>query len=291
MILNTNVQALITTKALWQRNNDLQKVSEHLSTGTKINKSGDDPAGLAVANKMRMQIKGLDMADRNSNDAISLVQVAESGVSEMEDMVQRMRELSIQAATDTLTDNDRELIQLEIDQLTQEIDSLSNKIEFNQKSLLNDNYEEFKFQIGTGEGQELSLSLKKINSEVLGISLKEADKYDDNGNLVQPPAKVDALDYTTRQGAENAIDRCDTALDRINNYRSTLGAIQNRLEKTSSSLVVNQENTKGALSRIVDTDMAAEMAEYTKTNVLVQAGISMLSQANQRPNQLLSLLQ
>lgn len=293
MIINTNVQALLTTKSLWHRNNDLAKSSEKLSLGTKINKSGDEPAGLAVANKMRMQIKGLEFADRNVNDAISVVQTAEGGVQEMENITQRMRELAVQAASDTLSEDDRKLIQEEINQLVTEIDSISARMEFNKKDLLNENYQQFTFQIGTETGDEVSLSLKLINAEVLGISTGEGRHFDDRGNLVdpQPGEPVPPLDYTTREGADRAIIRCDEAIDRINIYRTNLGAMQNRLEKTDTILDTSQENTKFALSRVVDTDMAGEMAEYTKNNILVQAGISMLSQANQRPNQLLSLLQ
>lgn len=292
MILNTNVQALITTNALRQRNSALEKASANLSTGMRINKSSDNPAGLAIANKMRLQIRGLEMADQNSNDAISLIQVAEAGLNEMEDITQRMRELSIQAATDTITDDDRALIQLEIDQLSKELDSLSEKTEFNKKTLLNDDYVGLKFQTGTGEGEELGIQFKKIDSEVLGLKVgdQKYNKYDSNCDKIDPPVEIDPLSYKTRKDAELAIERCDDALAKINNYRATLGANQNRLEKTCNSIAVNEENTRGALSRIVDTDMAGEMAEYTRNNVLVQAGLSMLSQANQRPNQLLSLL-
>lgn len=289
MILNTNVQALLTTNALWHRNNELEKASTNLSLGTKINKSGDDPSGLAVANKLRLQIKGLEMADRNVNDAISMLQTAEGGVSEMQNIVQRMRELAVEAANDTLTQNDREIIQQEIEQLSKELDDISEKIEFNKKKLLNDDYDSFKFQVGGSTGQELEVSFKQINSASLGLSLEDSPVYDQNGNNLG--GNIAGIDYTTREGAEEAIQRCDDAIERINNYRSNIGANQNRLEKTSNTLIISEENTKTALSRVVDTDMAEEMSNYTKSNVLVQAGIAMLSQANQRPNQLLSLLQ
>lgn len=310
MILNTNVQALLATKSLWQTNNKLQKASTNLSLGTKINKSGDEPAGLAVANKMRMELKGLEMADRNVNDAISLIQTAEGGVAEMQNMTQRLRELSVQASTDTMTDNDRSLLQLEVKSLVEEIDAVSQKIQFNKKNLLNEDYQEFTFQVGSSLGQELQVNLKPINSAVLGISTEEADVYDDYGvkeedklaaqqppvppgGPVPPPVapqKIQGMDLTTITGAQDALVRCDKALERISIYRSNMGATQNKLEKTSNSLVISEENTHAALSRIMDTDMASEMSEYTKNNVLVQSGIAMLSQANQRPNQLLSLL-
>ena len=289
MILNTNVQALLTTNALWHRNNALEKASTNLSLGTKINKSGDDPSGLAMANKMKLQIKGLEMADRNVNDAVSMLQTAEGGIGEMQNIVQRMRELAVQASNDTLTESDRELIQKEVVELSEELNSISEKMEFNKKKLLNDDYDSFIFQIGGSTGQELEIDFKQLNAVVLGVSTTTAREYDEDGNPTRNV--INGIDYTTIQGAQDALSRCDKAIDRINNYRANIGANQNRLEKTSNALVISEENTHAALSRVIDTDMAAEMSEYTKNNVLVQAGIAMLSQANQRPNQLLSLLQ
>lgn len=291
MILNTNRQALLATNALWHRNNDLGKAATNLSIGTKVNKTGDDPTGMAVSNKMKLQIRGIEMADRNVNDAVSLIQTAEGTIGEMENIVQRMRELAVQGSNGVLTPEDKELIQKEIEQLAQELDGMSERSEFNKRHLLNDDYEELTFHIGSNHTDNFTISLKPLNSSVLGISTKEnAPKYDVDGNSIKGET-VPALDYTKEGGAEEAIGRCDEALKRINKYRANLGANINRLEKISSSLVISEENARIALSRVVDTDMAGEMAEYTKNNVLVQAGISMLSQANQRPNQLLSLLQ
>lgn len=291
MILNTNRQALLANNALWHRNNALAKASTNLSMGTKINKTGDDPTGMAIANKMKLQIKGIEMADRNVNDAISLIQTAEGSLGEMQNIAQRMRELAVQSSNGTLTTEDRDLIQKEIEQLSGELDAISERTEFNKKRLINDNYDEFTFHTGNDHRDNLTVSFKKINAEVLGLSTQQGQEYDDNGNLIVPNQNIAGLDYTTVAGSENAVERCDKAINRINNYRANLGASQNRLEKTSNSLIISEENTHAALSRVLDTDMAGEMAEYTKNNVLVQAGISMLSQANQRPNQLLSLLQ
>lgn len=289
MILNTNIQALLTTNSLWHRNNALEKASANLSMGTKINKSGDDPTGMAVSNKMRMQIKGIEMSDRNVNDAISLIQTAEGSISEMQNITQRMRELAVRASNGTLTTSDRETIQREIVELSREIDSISSKTEFNKTHLLNNNYDEFTFHTGNGSTDNFTVSFKEINSAALGISTDVAAVYDDEGNPQN--LNIDGLDYTTVEGAQDALERCDKAIERINIYRANLGAAQNRLETTSKALVISEENVHSALSRVLDTDMAGEMSEYTKNNVLVQAGISMLSQANQRPNQLLSLLQ
>lgn len=373
MILNTNTQALLATNSLWYRNNDLAKASKNLSLGTKINVAGDDPSGMAISNKMKMQIRGLEIADRNTIDAISLVQTAEGGLIEVSSMLQRLRELGVRASNDTLNKGDRENIQREIESLVDEIDSISDRVEFNRKPLLNEKHETFIFQIGSGEGQELKIDLQNVDSTSLGIStnhtssdgkelLLEYNKTgpngeelllaipseDANGNYIYemdgagnyqttatppvaiPPADVvnttprvnkdgkaiyqksptgdyilesdrtamidpdtiiRGLDYTTVNGAQDAIDRCDRAIENLLEYRANLGVVQNRLQKNSNALIVSEENTVASLSRIMDTDMAEEMSKYTQNNVLVQAGIAMISQANQRPNQLLSLLQ
>lgn len=274
MIINTNIQALITNNALWQRNNDLQKNSKNLSLGTKINRAGDDPAAMAIANKMKSHIRGLEIADQNTNDAISLMRTADGALSEVTNITQRMRELAVQGANDTLTDEDRAIIQQEIDGLVNEIDAISKRIEFNGRTLLDDKFGELTFQVGDKEGMELTFVTQKIDSESLG--LKVGDKI---------------ISYETLEDCSNAIETCDNALSTINSFRAEFGSTENRLEKNSNSLIVSTENANSALSRIRDTDMAYEMAQYTKNNVLVQAGIAMLSQANQRPNQLLSLLQ
>ncbi|MDE6357444.1 MAG: flagellin [Eubacteriales bacterium] len=280
MIINTNMQAVITNNSLWSKNIKLQKNSKNLALGTKINTAGDDPAGMAISNKMKSQIAGLEIADRNTTDAISLMQTAEGAVAEVQNMVQRMRELAVQGATDTLTDSDRELIQEEINQLVTEIHDFSKRVEFNERTLLNDKYDKLTFQIGEKEGMELVFDFKNMDANSLGLCTLNG-----TGNI------KDIIDYSTRQGCENAIETCDKALNQINSFRAELGAVQNRLEKNNNSLAVSTENSKIALSRIMDTDMAYEMAEYTKNNILVQSGLAMLAQANQRPNQLLSLLQ
>ena len=291
MIINTNTQALLTNNALWHRNNALVKASTNLSTGKKINKVGDDPTGMAISNKMKMQLRGIEMADKNVNDAISLVQTAEGALVEVQNMTQRMRELALQASNGTLTTNDREVIQKEVSQLSQEIDEISRRTEFNNKKLLNKDYESFIFHTGTRTDNNFALSLKEINSVSLGLSTKRENAYDENLDEIKPKKEIDGLDCLTPEKAQDAINRCDEAIKRIDIYRSNLGAAQNRLEKTSNALVISEESTHQSLSNVLDTDMAGEMAEYTKNNVLVQAGISMLSQANQRPNQILALLQ
>ena len=164
MIINTNMQALITNNSLWSKNRALQKNSKNLSLGTKINTAGDDPAGMAISNKMKSQIAGLEIANRNTNDAVSLIQTTEGALTEVHNMVQRMRELAVQGATDALTDKDRALIQEEINQLVDEIDSVSERTEFNERPLLNDKYDTLTFQIGEKENMELTFDFEKIDS-------------------------------------------------------------------------------------------------------------------------------
>lgn len=312
MVISTNTQALIANAGLWKTNNALFKSSEKLSTGVVINKTGDDPTGMAISNRMKTQIRSLDQADNNVLDSINLISTAESAVANINDIVTRMAELAVQAANDTLGTSDRELVQQEISEYLSEIESITDKVQFNGKSLLNDDYELLTFQVGVYEGDEIQLNLENIDSAFLGLALTEtletqagvvlaiADTnsatgwVDREGNDYTPDGtevQLAAVDVTTQAGADELIDRCEEALSRIAVYRTELGCIQNRLEFTSSSLIMASENTSISLSNILDTDMAEEMAEYTKSNVLVQAGISMLSQANQRPNQILSLLQ
>lgn len=294
MIINTNIQAVITNNSLWHKNNKLAKNSKNLSMGTKLNSAGDDPAGMAISNKMKSQIAGLEIADRNTNDAISLIQTAEGALSEVTNMVQRMRELAIQGATDSVTDNDRALIQEEVNALVKEISSVSQKIEYNERPLLNGKGGSFIFQIGEKEGMELKFDLQSMDPYKLGFMTLEdiVEKPEDAPpNALEPLKKPTIISYKTVEDCEKAINVCDNALKIVNTFRAELGATQNRLEKNSNSLVISAENSKKSLSRIVDTDMAYEMSEYTKNNVLVQSGLAMLAQANQRPNQLLTLLQ
>lgn len=477
MVINTNIPALVTNNSLNKANAKTDKSSKRLSTGKRINSAADDAAGLAISNKMKTQVKGLKMADRNCNDAISLIQTAEGGLSEVQNMLQRMRELAIQGANDTLTTDDRQKIQDECDQLIDEITDTAKKIQFNTKSLLDGKYGEFTFQVGPNSGLTLTVDMEEITPYVIGAYTDEIgtftslsqlkshptraikigidlnvpegkDKdgnpeqriryaqvgkdangeyvyaqtfakgttttpedskitktgvylydgttlYDENGNdvtdafkkyydaskpedavknpnvgfdpskynsMTPAPSKTEPLlitvtsttneagatiykeavtplspattdpetlpvydhyydlstddtdpeqkalsedkrkliitdttkdgVFTTVEGcAYTALLVCDGAINDVSELRSRLGAVQNRLEYTSSSLGVASENAETSLSRVEDSDMAAEMTEFTKNNVIVQAGIAMLSQANQRPNQLLNLLQ
>lgn len=471
MIINHNIPALVTNNALNKANASTDKSSKRLSTGKRINSAADDAAGLAISNKMKTQVRGLTMADRNCNDAISLIQTAEGGLSEVQNMLQRMRELAIQGANDTLTTSDRQKIQDECDQLIDEITDTSKKVQFNTKTLIDGKYDTFTFQVGPNSGLTLTVDMEEITPYKIGaytdedgtftslsqlksqptsavkigietnipevtksdgtvvqrvnfaaissdgsqVEVTTYDKgttttpsdskitetgtymlisvngtktlFDSDGNDVTDkfkeyaipgdttstnigfntsnytaPCLITVTSSTNESGATiykesvtaltktatnskltnpgdiaqnpttyvlstddteavqkslsddktkliitdtegeggfatvescayTALLVCDGAIDDVSELRSRLGAVQNRLEYTSSSLGVSSENAETALSRVEDTDMASEMTEYTKNNVIVQAGIAMLSQANQRPNQLLSLLQ
>lgn len=318
MIINHNTPATLTNNALTRANKKTDKASRNLSTGLRINSAADDAAGLAISTKMKNQIRGMEMANRNNNDGISLIQTAEGGLSEVQNMLTRMRELAVQGANDTLTTSDRLKIQDEVNQLIDEIDSTSSKIQFNTKQLLNGTHASLVFQVGQNEGLNLSVTMESITAEIdpdtgggLGLKgetvmsgLVDSEGNDVSTNFITVTENDDGtttveygtgenayLSYYTVEDCGNAILACDAAIDDVSKMRSKLGAVQNRLEYTISNLDTSIENAEKSLSTIEDTDMAAEMTEYTKNNVIVQAGISMLSQANQRPNQLLSLLQ
>ena len=215
-------------------------------------------------------LKSLEMSSRNCNDAKSLVQTAEAGMTEIQNMAQRIRELAVQGANGTLTIDDRKKIQIEADQIVEEITSTANKVEFNNKPLLNGTHDEFIFQISQTEGGNISIAIDDLRADNLDLT---------------------NLDYTSQKNCEEIIETCSKAIEKISAERSKIGAIENRFDYTETFLSTSSINAKTALSQILDTDMALEMSEYTKNNVLIQAGVAILSQANQRPNQMLSLLQ
>lgn len=279
-VINTNIRALNSHRNLGSVANSLQKSSERLSSGKKINRSGDDAAGLAISEKMRAQIKGLDMADKNAQDAISLIQTAEGSLGEIENMLQRMRELVVQASNDTNITEDREKIAEEIEQLQDEIDGMASRSEFNKKGLLNfaSGNDNVYFQIGANAGQSIDMDLKTMNTSALGVS--------SIADCLKAYAKTNAGDDIA-----GLISDIDDAISEVSSHRSTLGAKQNRLEYTSSNLQISSENLSAAKSRIEDADMAEEMMNVTSNNVLQQAATAMLAQANQATSQVVSLLQ
>ncbi|SKB67499.1 flagellin [Acetoanaerobium noterae] len=286
MRINTNIAALNSHRMLERSSMASARNLEKLSSGTKINRASDDAAGLAISEKMNAQIRGLKMASRNSLDGISLIQTAEGALNEVHAMLQRMRELAVQAANDTNQNVDRDAIADEIDQLIQEIDRIGNNTEFNGINLFNGNLSitstavpftgmQVLIQNGANADQMVAIDLYKMNAEELNLRTSAATV------LVQ----VDS-----NSAANNAITTLEAAISKISEQRSKLGAYQNRLEKTIANLDNTAENLTGARSRILDTDMALEMSEFTKFNILQQAGTAMLSQANQQPQMMLKLL-
>lgn len=256
--------------------NAQQSNMEKLSSGMRINKAGDDAAGLSISEKMRGQINGLDQASRNAQDDVSLIQTAEGAMSETHSILQRMREVSVQSANDTNSTEDREALQNEMDQLIEEVDRISDDTQFNGKKLINGDATgsgALNFQIGANEGESIDLEINSMSASGVGIS------------------GLAGSGITSVSGAESAITTIDNAIQDVSNERSKLGAYQNRLEHTISNVDNAAENLQAAESRIRDTDMAEEMMDFTKNNILSQASQSMLAQANQQPQSVLQLLQ
>ena len=285
MRINTNIAALNSHRMLERSSMASARNLEKLSSGTKINRASDDAAGLAISEKMNAQIRGLKMASRNSLDGISLIQTAEGALNEVHAMLQRMRELAVQAANDTNQNVDRDAIADEIDQLIQEIDRIGNNTEFNGIELFNGSDvlvsgppqvlgQKVMIQNGANASQMVGIELYQMNAEKLYLTSGTTRLIEVNSNST----------------ANAAITTLESAISKISDQRSKLGAYQNRLEKTIANLDNTAENLTGARSRILDTDMALEMSEFTKFNILQQAGTAMLSQANQQPQMMLKLL-
>ena len=270
MVVQHNLTAMNTNRQLGITVNDQAKSTEKLSSGYRINRAGDDAAGLTISEKMRSQIRGLDKASTNAQDGISAIQTAEGALNEAHSILQRMNELATQAANDTNTSSDRAAIQKEMDSLTSEIDRISSTTQFNTMNLLDGTFTGKNLQVGALEGQNISISVTSMGATGLGI---------------------DSLAVSTNATAGDAMTKIQHAISTVSDQRSALGAIQNRLEHTIKNLDTTSENTSAAESRIRDVDMAKEMVTYSKNNILAQAGQSMLAQANQSNQGVLSLLQ
>ncbi|MEW6172109.1 MAG: flagellin [Bacillota bacterium] len=269
MIINHNIMALNAWRGLGQTDNALGKSLEKLSSGMRINRAADDAAGLAISEKMRGQIRGLNQAVRNAQDGISLLQTAEGALNETHSILQRMRELAVQSANDTNTSGDRAQIQQEVNQLITEINRIGNNTEFNTQKLLNGSLSGKLIQIGANSGQNLMFSVANMKAGALGVS---------------------ALNVSAQGSANHAITLVQSAINKVSTERAKLGAIQNRLEHTIANLGVASENLTAAESRVRDVDMAQEMMLFTKNQILVQAGTVMLAQANMAPQSVLKLL-
>jgi flagellin len=269
MVVQHNLSAMNANRQLSGVQDAQSKSTEKLSSGYRINRAGDDAAGLTISEKMRSQIRGLNKASTNAQDGISLVQVAEGALNETHSILQRMNELATQAANDTNTSTDRDAIQKEMDQLTSEIDRIRSTTQFNTMNLLDGSFTSKNLQVGSLSGQRISISITNMSASVLGVS---------------------GLKVSSFSSAGKAMKKIQAAINSVSTMRSTLGALQNRLEHTINNLDATSENTQAAESRIRDVDMATEMVEYSKNNILAQAGQSMLAQANQATQGVLSLL-
>lgn len=299
MRIQHNISALNTHRNLTANQGSSAKNLEKLSSGFKINRAGDDAAGLAISEKMRGQIRGLDMATKNSQDSISLIQTAEGALNETHSILQRMRELAVQSSNDTNTNDDRAEIQKEVDQLASEITRIANNTEFNTKKLTDGSFSgtDLTFHIGANTGQNVELKIGAMDAVSLGVatsgasgSTNAAASVDASGVITQAVTDK-GVKVSTQSGADAAITTINTAISTVSSERSKLGAMQNRLEHTINNLGTSSENLTAAESRIRDVDMAKEMMNFTKNNILTQAAQSMLAQANQQPQGVLQLLQ
>ena len=275
MIINHNMNAMNAHRNMTANTVAAGKSMEKLSSGLRINRAGDDAAGLSISEKMRGQIRGLDQATRNSQDGISMIQTAEGGLNETHAILQRMRELAVQGGNDTNVTADRDAINNEMDQLNQEIGRIKDTTAFNGKKLLDSSATTATLQVGANETETMDLDFT-----IKGIDLSDVVK-----NTLKGTIKVD-----TNADAGKAVTAIDAEIANVSTGRSTLGAWQNRLEHTINNLSNSSENLQSAESRIRDVDMAKEMMNYSKTNILTQAAQAMISQANQTPQGVLQLL-
>lgn len=275
MVVQHNLQAANTNRQLGITTSAQAKSTEKLSSGYKINRAADDAAGLSISEKMRSQIRGLNKASSNAQDGVSLVQTAEGALNETHSILQRMNELATQAANGTNTTVDRSAIKAELDQLTSEIDRIQSTTQFNTMNLLDGTFSgttnKMKLQVGALSGQSIDFSIANMCASKIGLKA--------------------ALSVSTFTNAGSYMKSVQDAIEVVSKQRSAMGAIQNRLEHTIANLDTTSENTQSAESRIRDTDMASEMVTYSKNNILAQAGQSMLAQANQSTQGVLSLLQ
>ncbi|MBW7857002.1 MAG: flagellin [Leptonema sp. (in: Bacteria)] len=280
MIINHNLSAINSNRVLKYQHWEVSKDMEKLSSGLRINRSGDDASGLAVSEKMRAQIQGLRQAERNSEDGLSLIQTAEGYLSSLADIIQRVRVLAVQSSNGIYSATDRQMIQVEVSQLVDEIDRVASQAEFNKMSILKGEFARGSrvgsmwFHIGPNQHQRARVYIQTMTAQSLGM--KGLD-----GNIVS---------LSSAEKANDSIGTLDAALTQINKQRADLGAYYNRLEHTAKGLMNAYENTQAAESRIRDADMAETSVNFTKNQILVQSGTAMLAQANIRPQTVLQLL-
>ena len=274
MRISTNMAAITAQRQMTGSQREIQKSMAQLASGSRITKSADDAAGLAISENLKSQIRSYSQANRNANDGISLIQTAEGGLGEISNILTRMRELGIQASSDTVAEKERGMIDNEVQQLKQEAQRISVTTKFGSQSLIDGKGSTFDFQVG-------------INNNA------KEDRISYDASLADATASslgIDGFDFKSKGGAQEALSQLDSAQSRVNGFRATLGALQNRLQSTNDNTSVMYENLSAANSRIRDTDVAMASAEMTKNNILLQASTATLAQANQIPGMALKLI-
>ncbi len=288
--VRTNMSAIFAQRQIYRSSRDLQRAQERLASGLRINQAADDAAGLAISERMHMAERGLSQAEENAQDGISVLQTAEGGLESVGDQLQRIRELAVQAANDSLTDSDRELIQEEISELVEEVDRTASTVQFNNRQLLKNRFGtvdaagrasegrgSLTFQVGSNRNETITLTvddLQTTTGEALGIREEDGSE----------------IEVTSQQLAESAIEIATRAIDSISANRARVGAVQNRLEGTVRFLQIQQENVQASRSRIRDADIAEEAVNRTRAQILMQAGTAVLAQAQQAPREFMMAL-
>ncbi|HEY9581029.1 MAG TPA: flagellin [Rhizorhapis sp.] len=292
-VIGTNVAAIRAGSASSSASLGLQKSMERLSTGKRINGASDDAAGLAIASKMTSQIKGMQQAVRNANDGISLAQTADSALGEITNLVQRVRELAVQSASGTLSNNDRESIQLEATELLKQVNDIAGNTSFNGVKLTNGTTASIDIQSGSSNGQTIAIALTSATTTALDIQDGAVNTVTagvpDAGTPVDTAGSA-TISLETQANAVNALDKLDAAINTINEGRAKLGAVQNRLSSAITNLTSQSTNLTEARSRIEDVDFSSETTEMAKSQILSQASTAMLAQANQSQQGVLSLI-
>ena len=288
MVINHNMSAQFAQRTLSFRNQEIQGNIEKLSSGMRINRAGDDPAGLAVSEKMRSQIRGLNQAERNIQNAVSFIQTTEGYLQETQDILHRIRELSVQSANGVYTAQDRTMIQVEVSQLVDEVNRIASHAQFNGMNLLTGRFSQqateatgVQFQVGANMDQTETAYIGTMTAQALGLQ----------GAQGEGGANQETISISTPQSANRTIGVVDTALQTVSKQRADLGAYQNRFEMAQEGVAIAAENLQAAESQIRDVNMASEIVDFVKNQILVQANTSMLAQANSQPQSVLQLLE
>jgi flagellin len=291
--INNNLAATFAQRQLSMSSNDINQAQERLASGLRINVAADDAAGLAISEKLRTAQRGLSQAEANAQDGISVLQTAEGGLSSINDKLQRVRELSVQAANDSLTGDDRVLIQEEVNELVDEIDRTASSVQFNNRQLLKNEFstvDEAGAVDATTATGSLTFHIGANRNETLTLDTSDISTTTSSTLGVRDTTTQGAIQVTTQQLAESAIEVATKAINSISSTRASIGAVQNRLEGAIEFLQIQQENTQASESRIRDADVAAEAVARTRASILMQAGTSVLAQAQQTPQLALQLL-